>query len=52
MAPQENFMEEPYDLGAYKLTWMLVTFFALHIYFIYIKQAYLATLMKYVLELL
>jgi hypothetical protein len=39
MVPQVNFMEEPYDLGEYKLTWMLVvTFSALHIYFIYIKH--------------
>jgi hypothetical protein len=48
--PQENFMEEPYDLGEYKLTWMLaVTFLALHVY---IKHAYFVTLIKYILELL
>jgi hypothetical protein len=29
----------------------VVTFPALHIYFIYIKYAYFATLMKYILEL-
>jgi hypothetical protein len=40
--PQRNFMKELYDPGEYKLTWMLVvTFLALHIYFIYIKYAYL-----------
>jgi hypothetical protein len=51
--PQENFMEEPYDPGEYKLIWMLVVnFFALHVYFIYIKHAYFSTLMKYILELL
>jgi hypothetical protein len=30
----------------------IVTFLALHAYFIYIKYAYFATLMKYILELL
>ena len=51
--PQENYMEELYSLGEYKLTWMLfVAFLALHIYFIYIKHAYFVTLMKYILELL
>jgi hypothetical protein len=30
----------------------VVTFPALHVYFIYIKHAYFATLMKYILELL
>jgi hypothetical protein len=30
----------------------VVTFPALHIYFIYIKHTYFATLMKYILELL
>jgi hypothetical protein len=30
----------------------VVTFFALHIYFIYVKRAYFATLMKYILKLL
>jgi hypothetical protein len=35
-------MEEPYNSGEYKLTWMfVVTFLALHVYFIYIKHAYL-----------
>ena len=51
--PQGNFMEEPCDPNEYKLTWILVvTFPALHVYFIYIKYAYFATLMKYILELL
>jgi hypothetical protein len=51
MEPQGNFMNEPYNPGEYKLTWMLiVTFYALHIYFIYIKHAYFAILMKYILE--
>jgi hypothetical protein len=53
MEPQGNYMEELYDPSEYKLTWMLVvTFLALHIYFIYIKHTYFATLMKYILELL
>jgi hypothetical protein len=30
----------------------VVTFPAFHIYFIYVKHAYFATLMKYILELL
>jgi hypothetical protein len=48
---QGNFMEKPYGLGEYKLTRMLVvTFPALHVYFIYIKHAYFAILMKYILE--
>jgi hypothetical protein len=46
-------MEELYGPGEYKLIWVLVvTFLALHVYFIYIKHAYFATLMKYILELL
>jgi hypothetical protein len=49
--PQGNYMEELYNPGEYKLTWMLVvTFPALHVYFIYIKHGYFATLMKYILE--
>jgi hypothetical protein len=31
---------------------LVVTFYALHIYFIYIKHAYFITLIKYILELL
>jgi hypothetical protein len=30
----------------------IVTFLALHVYFIYIKHAYFVTLIKYILELL
>jgi hypothetical protein len=30
----------------------VVTFLALHIYFIYIKHEYFSTIMKYILELL
>ena len=52
MEPQENYMEEFYGPGEYKLTWMLVVaFLALHNYFIYIKHAYFVTLIKYILEL-
>ena len=44
MEPQENYIEELYGPGEYKLTWMLVvTFLALHVYFIYIKHAYFVT---------
>ena len=51
--PYGNYMKKLYGPNEYKLTWMLVvTFPALHIYFIYIKHAYFATLMKYILELL
>ena len=51
--PQGNYMEELYNFGEYKLTWMfVVTFPALHVCFIYIKHAYFITLMKYILELL
>ena len=53
MEPQGNYMEELYGLGEYKLTWMLVVSFpALHVYFIYMKHAYFVTLMKYILKLL
>jgi hypothetical protein len=53
MGPQGNYMEELYVLGEYKLQWMLVvTFPILYVYFIYIKYANFATLMKYILELL
>jgi hypothetical protein len=34
--PQGNYMEELYNPGEYKLTWMLVvTFSALHVFYIY-----------------
>ena len=50
MEPQENYIEEPYGPGEYKLTWMLVVaFLALHVYFIYIKHACFPTLIKYIL---
>ena len=53
MEPQGNYMEELYGPSEYKLTSMLVVaFLALHVYFIYMKHAYFATLMKYILELL
>jgi hypothetical protein len=53
MEPQGNYIEELYSSDEYKLTWILVvTFPALHVYFVYIKHAYFATLMKYILELL
>ena len=40
MEPQKNYVEELYGPGEYKLTWMLVvTFPALHVYFISIKHA-------------
>ena len=45
MEPQGSFMEESYNLGQYKLTWMLaVTFPALHVYFIYISNMYILQL--------
>jgi hypothetical protein len=52
-----DFMEEIYNSSVYKITWMLVvTFPALHIYFIYIyiyiKHVYFASLMKCILKLL
>jgi hypothetical protein len=53
MEPKGNYMEKVYDPSEYKLTWMLViTFLTLHVYFIYIKYAYFAILIKYILELL
>ena len=48
MEPQGDYIEDPYDPGEYKFTWILiVTFPTLHDYFIYIKHA---TLMKYILD--
>jgi hypothetical protein len=45
MEPQGNFMEKPYDLGEYELTWMLVvTFPTLHVYFIYISSMHILQL--------
>jgi hypothetical protein len=50
--PQGNFMEELYNLGEYKLKWMLCYYFSCiaYVFYIYIKHAYFATLMKYILE--
>jgi hypothetical protein len=51
MEPQDDFIEKHYDLREYKLTWiLLVTFLILHDYFIYIKHAYFATFMNYILD--
>jgi hypothetical protein len=52
--PQGNYMEELYDPGEYKLTWMLCCYFSciVYLFFIYIKHTYFVTLMKYILELL
>jgi hypothetical protein len=54
MEPQGNYMEELYGPGEYKLTWMLCCYFSCiaYLFYIYIKHAYFATLMKYILELL
>jgi hypothetical protein len=51
MELQGDFMQEPYNPGEYKFKWILVvTFPALHNNFIYIKHAYFASLMKYILN--
>jgi hypothetical protein len=54
MKPQGNYKKELYDPGEYKLTWMLCCYFSYiaRLFYIYIKHAYFATLMKYNLELL
>jgi hypothetical protein len=54
MEPQGNYMEELYDLGKYKLTWMFCYHFSCiaYLFYIYIKHAYFITLMKHILELL
>jgi hypothetical protein len=53
MEPQGNCIEELYDrVSTNSYGCFVVTFLALHIYFIYIKHAYFATLMKYILKLL
>ena len=42
MNPQGNYIEDLYDPGEYKLTWMLVVAFpALHVYFIYIYNMHI-----------
>jgi hypothetical protein len=38
MEPQENYMEELYDLGEYKLTWMFCCYFSCITYLFYIYQ--------------
>jgi hypothetical protein len=41
MEPQENYMEELYDPGEYKLTWMLCCYFSCIAYLFYIYQTYI-----------
>jgi hypothetical protein len=52
--PQENYIDGLHDPGEYKLTWMLCCYFSYiaRLFYIYIKHAYFATFMKYILELL
>jgi hypothetical protein len=38
MEPQGNYMEELYDPGEYKLTWMLCCYFSYIAYLFYIYQ--------------
>jgi hypothetical protein len=46
MKSQGNYMKEFYGSDEYKLTWMLVVAsLILHVYFIYIKHSYFATLL-------
>jgi hypothetical protein len=54
MEPQENYIEELYDPGEYKIIWMLCYYFSFiaYLFYIYIKYAYFATLIKYILKLL
>jgi hypothetical protein len=54
MEPQRNYMEELYNPGEYKLTWMLCCYFfcITYLFYIYIKYTHFATFMKYILELL
>jgi hypothetical protein len=49
MEPQRNYMR---GVSTNSHGCFVVTFPALHVYFIYIKHTYFATLMKYILELL
>ena len=39
MEPQRNYMEELYNPGEYKLTWMLCCYFSYVAYIFYIYQA-------------
>jgi hypothetical protein len=41
MEPQENYMEELYDSGEYKLTWMLCCYFSCIARLFYIYQIYI-----------
>jgi hypothetical protein len=53
MEPQGNYIEKLYDLGEYKLTWILCCYFSYIAYLFYIYQTCIfATLLKYILELL
>jgi hypothetical protein len=53
MEPQRNYMEKLYGpSGTNSHGCFVVTFPALHIYFIYIKHTNFVTLMKYILKLL
>jgi hypothetical protein len=53
MEPQRNYMEELYDPGEYKLTWMLSCYFSYIAYLFYIYQTYIfCSSNKYILELL
>jgi hypothetical protein len=46
MEPLGDFMEEHYNLSEYKLTWMrVVTFLAMHVYFIYILNMHILQLL-------
>jgi hypothetical protein len=51
MEPQENYMEELYDSGEYKLTWMLYCYFSCIAYLLYI-YIYIYISNMYILELL
>jgi hypothetical protein len=53
MEPQGNYIEDLYDPSEYKLTWLLCCYFSCiaYLFYIYIKDAYFATLIKYILEL-
>jgi hypothetical protein len=52
MEPQGNYMEELYArVSINSHGCFVVTFPALHLFYINVKHAYFATLMKYILEL-
>ena len=52
--PQGNYIDKLYSSGEYKLTWILCCYFSCiaYLFYKYIKHAYFATLMKYILKLL